>query len=490
MTAIAVLVLLMIQNRGINRPNQSGEPLIVYCAAGMKLPVAEVALAYEKEYNIPVHLQYGGSGTLLNNLIVAKAGDLYLAADNSFIEIARAKNLVEESLPLAELQPVLAVAKGNPKGIYTVRDILREDVRTSMGNPDAASIGKQAKKLLIHSGVWEDVNKSVIDRGVFKPTVNEVANDIKIGAVDAGIIWDAVERQYDSIESVQIPGAEELGTEVTIGVLTFSKQPTEALRFMRYLGARDRGLRVFDTHGYKPVDGDVWDEYPEIVLFSGAINRSAIEMSIREFENREGVRINRVYNGCGILVGQMKTGELPDAYLACDISFLTQVKDLFLDSTDMSETDIVIVVQKDNPHNIQSLKDLAKGGIKIGVANAKQSALGALTVRLLESGNLLEPVMKNVRSQTPTADMLVNQLRSSSLDAVIVYAANVALVSDRVTVVTLDSPNARAVQPIAVSRESEQKYLTKRLLEKLRSVESRERYLQSGFRFLADKEQK
>lgn len=97
------------------------------------------------------------------------------------------------------------------------------------------------------------------------------------------------------------------------------------------------------------MEGDAWVEVPKAVLFSGGVNRLAIEDTIQRFERREGARVTRVYNGCGILVSQMKAGQHPDAYFACDVSFLPPVKDLFLEPLNVSETDIVLLVAKGNP---------------------------------------------------------------------------------------------------------------------------------------------
>ena len=165
---------------------------------------------------------------------------------------------------------------------------------------------------------------------VFKPTVGDVANDVKIGSVDAGIVWDATARQYPELEAVHLPLFDTAEETITVGVLNVSQQPREALRLARYLGARDRGLKHFARLGYEPVDGDPWAETPEIVLYSGAVNRVAVEDTIRQFEEREGARVTRVYNGCGILVGQMKAGGRPDAYLTCDRSFVPPVAELFV----------------------------------------------------------------------------------------------------------------------------------------------------------------
>ena len=46
------------------------EPLVVYCAAGLKVPVEAAASEYEREYGVPVQLQFGGSLIHHSGLIV------------------------------------------------------------------------------------------------------------------------------------------------------------------------------------------------------------------------------------------------------------------------------------------------------------------------------------------------------------------------------------------------------------------------------------
>ncbi len=456
------------------------ESLVFYCAAGIKPPVEATAKQYEKECGVPIQLQYGGSGTLLNNLTVSQKGDLYLAGDETYIEIAKEKGLVAETLPAAYITPVIAVRKGNPKSIQSIEDLWQGDVKVAMGNPSAASIGRTVEQLLERSGDWGTLESRIT---VFKPTVNEVANDVKIGSVDAGIVWDAVANQYPELEIVRVPELDTGRQQITIAVLQSSANPRKALRFARYLTARDKGLLEFEKYGYDPVKGDVWAETPEVVFFSGGVNRVAIQETIEEFEKREGCIVNTSYNGCGILVGQMKTGTIPDAYFACDVSFMTQVADIFLDSIDISATDMVIAVPEGNPKGIQAMKELAASGLKIGVANEEQSALGALTKRLLEEMSLYDAVTKNVVARTPTADLLVNQIRTGSLDAVIVYEANTAHVKDQLDILRIDHPAANAIQPFAVSMDSDHRYLMECLLRAIRSKTSRDRFESVGFRW-------
>lgn len=460
----------------------SKEPLVFYCAAGLKTPVEETARQYEQEYGVPIRLEYGGSGTLLSKLRVTDSADLYLAADETYVDLARQQDLLAETIPLARIRPVIAVLKDNPKGIHSLRGLLRDDVRLALANPAAASVGRTARELLRAAGLWDAIEKKT---KVFKPTVNDIANDVKIGAVDAGIVWDLTAGLYPELEIVRCPEFEAGAQRISVSVLKKSRQATAALRFARYLGAQDRGLVHFARLTCEPVEGDVWEETPRVVFYSGGVNRLAIQETIEQFARREGVVVDTIYNGCGILVGQMKTGSRPDAYFACDVSFVNPVADLFEDPLAISETSMGILVAKGNPKAIHGLPSLTAPGLRIGLANAEQSALGSLTKDLLTEMGLYETILPNVRSQTPTADLLVNQIRTGSLDAVIVYEANTAYVRDQLDWIPIDHPRARAVQPFAVGKDSRHPQLMARLLNAIRSAESRAKFETTGFRWLA-----
>ncbi len=466
------------------RTQEENTSLTFYCAAGIKPPVERTVADYAQEYGVQIQLQYGGSGTLLSNIQIAKTGDLYLAADESYIRQAKEKGLLAESIPIAVMRAVIAVQTGNPKQIRSVSDLLREDVAVALANPDAAAVGRVVRKILQETGEWERLKENT---RVFKPTVNEVANDIRIGAVDAGIIWDSVGNQYEELENVHLKAFDEKTYQISVGVLTSSSNPTGALKFARYLSARDRGGQRFAELGYEPIESDVWEEHPEVLLFSGAMLRPGLEAAIRQFEQREGVTVNRVYNGCGILVSQMKGGAQPEAYVSCDVSFMDMVADRFLAPALLTENDMVILVKKGNPKNIQGLPDLARSDVAVGLAHSQKSALGELTRRMLKAERLYEQVAVNKKVDSTTGDFLVNQIRAGSLDAVIVYRSNAmsapANLEEHLDLIEIAAQNATAVQPYAIAQNSKHKQLLRRLFDVVASEGSRSRFESFGFRW-------
>ncbi len=457
--------------------------LVMFCAAGIKQPVAEIARQYEQEYGVAVRLQYGGSGTLLSMMEVTPKGDIYLAADSSYTDIGIEKGLIAETMPVAFMRAGIGVPKGNPGGITSLEQLTDKNLRVGFANPDAASVGKFARKVLSEAGVWDRVEPTVL-----MPTVNELANTLKLGTTDAVILWDAVANQYPEIDFVDVPEFESKKKNITLGVMSGSENATEALRFCRYLSASDKGLKVFEADGYEPVDGDKWAFKPEILLFSGAMLRPAIEASVKRFEEREGVVITPVYNGCGVLVSQMKAGEQPDGYFSCDVKFMDMVAERFLESTLVSANEMVILVEKGNPQGIKVLTDLATPGHRLGFAHPEKSALGFLTRYLLEEEGLYQKVVDsgNLKMDSPTGDFLVNQIKTGSLDAVIVYKSNAmaaASTTEDVDIIEIDRPQAVAHQPYAVAKNSQHRQLLNRFFAATVSAAGKEKFIEHGFRW-------
>jgi len=481
LTSIIALIAMVLMLREPKQSAQAGDPIIVFCAASNRAVFEMIRADYEKEFSRSVQVQYGPSQTLLSSIEVSRTGDLYLPADESYLKIGREKHLVAEQIPLATMHAVVAVAKGNPLKIASFSDLLKDDVRLVQSNPDATAIGKITRATLQSTSQWELLDKATT---AYRTTVTDVANDLVVGAADAGIVYDAVLHEYHQLEAVHIAELESAVSSVAIGVIASSKQPAIALHFARFVAAEDRGLKHYAEHGFQVTTGDEWADVPELSLFAGSMLRPVIEDTITAFEKREGVHVSRVYNGCGILVAQMKAGQHPDAYFACDREFMNQVTDLFSVPFDVSENELVILVQKGNPQQIADLQDLGRKGLRVGIGHEKQCAMGWLTQNTLKEAGVQKEVMENVTVQSATGDMLVNQLSTGSLDAAVVYLSNAAGAGDELDAIRIQGIECSvATQPFAVSKMTRHAQLTARLFEQLCTGESRDSFEAQGFRW-------
>lgn len=481
--AVAVGMLL------VDRPaGPAAEVVELACAAGLRAPVERALAAYRDETDGRVLLQYGGSNTLVSQIVIAKTGDLVLLADDAYLATLAEAGLLAETLPVAEQRAVLCVAKGNPKGIGSLADLTRADVRTMLGSPDQAAIGKVTRAALERATRWAEIEQAVRARGGFLPTVPEVVSAVKLGAADAAIAWRANVAAEADLEIVPCPELDGARARVVIAVLSTARAPTAALRLARYLTARDRGLEAFTAAGYDVIDGDRWAVRPELTFYCGAVNRRAVEPILAAFEQREGVTVNTVYNGCGILTGQMKAiadwqhgRGFPDLYMACDRYYLNEVGGLFQDDADISETEVVIAVPKGNPKNIATIADLTAPGLRLAVGQPKQCTIGVLTRQLLRAQGLLDRILPNVVAETCSSALLLPMVTTGAVDAAFVYESDVKLSDREVDMIRVAVPEAVAVQPIGVARSSGFKWLSRRLMDAV--TRGRDAFEAAGFRW-------
>ena len=145
---LAVVVLSLLLRTDNTAP--AGKTLTIYYGAGMQKPVAEIVEAYRAQYDVEIQTTAAGSGELQGTIVLTQQGDLFLAAATDYLEELRqfdqggkVQTFVDEILPVAWQKPVIAVAKGNPKGIRGLEDLLRDDVRLSLADPEAAAISGQ-----------------------------------------------------------------------------------------------------------------------------------------------------------------------------------------------------------------------------------------------------------------------------------------------------------------------------------------------------------
>ncbi len=498
---ICLLIFLMKQGSSPTRSNH--DTLIVYAAAGMRVPMEEIAQQYTQETGIKLEIQYTGSNTLLNQLQADRfsTADVYLAADDFYTDKAVSLKLAIDTIPVAYQRPVIAVRHDSEKQISSLRDLLRDDLRVAVANPDAAAVGKSARRQLseVREGeatLWELLEKRVTKSGVFKPTVNDVATDVTIGTVDAAIVWDstvAMPRYSDDLKAIPVPELSSDPNLISVAVLRSATDRPAAYRFARFVAARDRGLKTFQKYGTNPVDGDIWEENPQISFFCGAVNRRTTETIIEEFQRDEGVVVNTIYDGCGILTSRMKgiDGQsqdlgFPDVYMACDLYYLETVETWFQDAVSVSDVDLVIAIPKDST-KVQSLADLVKPDVRVAIGEPTQCTIGVLTRRLLQEEGLYDQLIEKQQSEEvvvvekSSSAHLVPDVATGHVDAAVAYQSDVLPNLDVVDMIPIDSPLSVATQPFSIAKTSDHKHLLRRLFRRIES--SPDAFESVGFRF-------
>ena len=272
LTSLGILAIVagLIVRLRVPHPELPRRPEIrVYCAAAVAQPV-ELALAeYRRRYDIDAEVtRAGGSGKLLGQIVMEaetnlpRGADLYISADKQLIERGRQRELIAEQWPMASQRAVIAVPvnAGHPQQAPRTLAEMIDDTKFGIANSNAA-IGQVARSLAAESQLLEPMNR----RCAFEAeNVMQLAQALKTGALEAAIVWDTTVIQINrhADESVLRVAAELKGTPdsqlgvISVGIVSRTPLPGEALRLVRFLTDTDGGLPFLEQFGFEVIEPD------------------------------------------------------------------------------------------------------------------------------------------------------------------------------------------------------------------------------------------
>jgi molybdate transport system substrate-binding protein len=177
------------------------------------------------------------------------------------------------------------------------------------------------------------------------------------------------------------------------------------------------GCQSPNSHGSaNPATGE------EIAVFAGSASKPPLDEAARTFEKQTGIKVYLTYGGSGTVLSQMELSKTGDVYIPGSPDFLAKAEKNKV--TDPVSTKIVaylipvISVQHGNPLNIQSLSDLARPGIKIGIGNPSTVCVGLYAIEILDANHLLTDINKNIVTQAASCDNTATLISLKSVDAV------------------------------------------------------------------------
>jgi len=243
-----VALLVGCERKDSGRPPSGTQELMLYCGAGIRPPADDLIGAFFAEYGIRVVPDYAGSEVLLSKIKLAHRGDLYMPGDKHYVDQADDAGMILSRRTVCYWVPTILVQKGNPKGIGSLRDLLKPGVKVGFGDPNACAIGKSTEQVLAKNGIkWEQISGNVRFQSL---TVNELGMQIQARSLDAVVVWDAMARYYSRYgDQIAIPLDKNVVSTVDAGVLKFTKNKEGAEKFVAFL-VSEKGREIFAKHNY------------------------------------------------------------------------------------------------------------------------------------------------------------------------------------------------------------------------------------------------
>ena len=224
--------------------------LLFFCGSAVKVPMEEIARAYERERGVKVLVNYGGSGSLLSQMELSHKGDLYLAGSPDYISIGERKKLLIPATDkkVAYLIPAIIVPKGNPAHIRSLTDLARSGVRLGMGNPETVCLGLYGIEILNYNKLLAPVLKNVV---VFTKSCEDTAMLAVLGKVDAILGWDVFASwNPKEVEWIRLaPDAIPRIAYIAIAIPVYAKDQDLSQDFINYVTG-PTAKKIFEHWGY------------------------------------------------------------------------------------------------------------------------------------------------------------------------------------------------------------------------------------------------
>lgn len=222
----------------------------VSAASSLTNAFRDIARAYEATHpGSRILLNFGGSGSLLQQMAKGAPVDVFASADIETMDMAVAQGLVSARArrDFAGNGLVLVVPTDSKLSISSLRDIGQPSVRwIAIGNPTSVPVGRYARHALDAARLWPTLSARVITTQNVRQSLDYVAR----GEVDAGFVY--------ATDAALMPGKVKVAFEVPLDVaIRYPIAPTivstkafEATRFIAYVMS-PAGQAILAKYGFR-----------------------------------------------------------------------------------------------------------------------------------------------------------------------------------------------------------------------------------------------
>jgi molybdate transport system substrate-binding protein len=246
---ISVFLILLL----LNDAQSSSGRLLIFAGAASKPATEEAVRIFQERFGRRVDVNFGGSGFVLSQMKLGKRGDLYFPGSSDFMEMAKREGLVfsESEKILVYLIPAINVQKGNPKRIYSLKDLTKDGLRVAIANPEMVCVGTYAVEVVEKNLISVEKEKFKKNLVTYTESCEKTANIISLKAVDAVLGWRVF--QYwdpERIETIFLNPEEvpRIGY-IPIAISKFTQDKALAQTFIDFL-LSPAGKAIFQKYHY------------------------------------------------------------------------------------------------------------------------------------------------------------------------------------------------------------------------------------------------
>lgn len=224
---------------------------VVLAAASLQESLTEAADAYAKRGHPKPVISFASSSALAKQVEAGAPADLFLSADEPWMDALAEKNLIKKESRKSFLSNrlVLVAPASNPLKIKIVPGFplakALGDSRLAMGEPNSVPAGKYGKAALTKLGIWNEVEPKVAGAENVRAALQLVGR----GEARAGIVYETdAKASKDVVVAGVFPESSHPPITYPVAILASSQNP-EAISFRAFL-LSSAGRAIFHKYGF------------------------------------------------------------------------------------------------------------------------------------------------------------------------------------------------------------------------------------------------
>ncbi len=223
---------------------------------------------------------------------------------------------------------------------------------------------------------------------------------------------------------------------------------------------------------------------PTLHVFSAGAVAPPIKKCAEEFKTKYEIEFNFTVNKAEVLIEEISKTREGDL-LTCGSEYIldhAQLKGLVLKETRraLGSRTSAILVQKGNPKKIESMSDLAKGGMRVGVSVA--GCLTGVWDDLATKAGLTEEVRRNTAAYADGCGELMSFINKKEVDAILGWDAFKKLNMQTMDIIELPKDlQVNRSTAIGVITFTKDKELAKKFIDFLVSEKGKRIYEEYGW---------
>ena len=187
------------------------------------------------------------------------------------------------------------------------------------------------------------------------------------------------------------------------------------------------------------------------------------------------------------MLSKMKMSNSGDLYIPASPDYMAKARFDGIVYPDTEKTLAYLVpaigVQKGNPRNIQSIDDLTKEDITIGICDPENCVIGEYAVEVFEKNNIITKIKQNIVTHTPSASKTAALISLRKVDAIIIWRVMGNWNPANMDIVQINQDQIPRIAHVsgAVSTYTKDKDTAKEFLEFLASPEGQSIFSKRGY---------